>query len=75
MDVVYRATSKFAKKNRIAAVVWSKVYRAKLKKEKCFCGEKEVHAHHDDYSKPLEVMWLCRIHHKERHKFLKLKHV
>jgi len=26
-----------------------------------------VHAHHDDYSKPLEVRWLCHWHHRDRH--------
>ncbi len=35
------------------------------------CGsEVNVHAHHDDYSRPLEVMWLCQLHHKERHREL-----
>ena len=24
-------------------------------------------AHHEDYSKPLQVMWLCRHHHMRRH--------
>lgn len=33
------------------------------------CGsEIEIHAHHEDYSKPLEVMWLCTTHHGERHR-------
>jgi hypothetical protein len=32
------------------------------------CGTTEhVVAHHEDYSKPLEVVWLCKKHHKERH--------
>jgi len=30
-----------------------------------------VDAHHDDYGKPLDVRWLCRIHHRERHRELK----
>jgi hypothetical protein len=34
----------------------------------CFvCGAK-AHAHHEDYSKPLDVVWLCDKHHKARHK-------
>jgi len=27
-----------------------------------------VEAHHDDYSKPIDVRWLCKIHHAEHHK-------
>jgi hypothetical protein len=27
------------------------------------CGALKVDAHHPDYSKPLEVVWLCRKHH------------
>ena len=43
-----------------------------LVKQPCqMCGSKNfIHAHHDDYSKPLEVMWLCAEHHKARHAFL-----
>lgn len=32
------------------------------------CGSSEyIHAHHDDYSKPLIVRWLCASHHKLWH--------
>lgn len=37
-----------------------------IKRQSCFCG-KYAHAHHEDYSKKLEVVWLCPIHHKARH--------
>ena len=40
----------------------------KLKKEPCHCGETKVQAHHEDYSKPLKVEWLCIKHHKKLHR-------
>lgn len=40
----------------------------KLLRKPCeVCGEL-AQAHHDDYSKPLEVRWLCTKHHAEWHK-------
>lgn len=32
------------------------------------CGAAKAQAHHDDYSKPLDVRWLCTTHHAEWHK-------
>lgn len=33
------------------------------------CGTmKYLEAHHEDYSKPLEIRWLCRKHHAEHHR-------
>lgn len=32
------------------------------------CGNDKAHAHHDDYSKPLSVRWLCTKHHAEWHR-------
>ena len=31
------------------------------------CGETKTHGHHPDYSKPLSVIWLCPLHHKQLH--------
>lgn len=31
------------------------------------CKEDKVDGHHPDYKKPLEVIWLCRTHHKRLH--------
>jgi hypothetical protein len=38
----------------------------------CRCGAEKTVAHHEDYGKPLEVVWLCQPCHKQRHKELKL---
>lgn len=55
---------------RSIARSYLKVYvrRGKIKKMPCEkCGNQEVHGHHSDYSKPLEVRWLCRSHHLAEH--------
>ena len=38
-----------------------------LKKQPCWvCGSDAV-AHHPDYDRPLDVVWLCQSHHKQAH--------
>ena len=39
--------------------------------EDCGCEKNnlsEIQGHHEDYFKPLEVIWLCRVCHSRRHK-------
>lgn len=44
--------------------------RGKVRRGPCiFCGEPSTQAHHEDYSKPLEVTWVCDFHHRALHSF------
>jgi site-specific recombinase XerD len=70
------AVKKNRAKNRNKYIANSKVRYAistkKIKQEPCIkCGAQKSEAHHPDYSKPLEVVWLCDYHHKEEHKKLR----
>ncbi len=34
----------------------------------CACGSTEnIQAHHEDYSKPMEVVWMCAVCHRKHH--------
>lgn len=47
-------------------------YMGKLKRQPCLeCGAVKTEAHHPDYTKPLDVVWLCKKHHQEIHKLCK----
>lgn len=65
---VARAVARWRLRNpekiRAHRIVFAALRNGTLEKEPCFCDEEKVQAHHEDYSKPLEVMWLCRPHHK-----------
>jgi hypothetical protein len=42
-----------------------------LKRLPCeVCGKEITQAHHEDYSKPLDVNWLCVRHHNDRHIYI-----
>lgn len=50
------------------------VASGKIVKKPCeVCGANMAEAHHDDYSKPLEVRWLCPRHHDAFHAEQRLK--
>jgi hypothetical protein len=42
--------------------------RGTITRQPCeVCGKEMGEAHHDDYSRPAEVRWLCREHHELAH--------
>ena len=72
-EAVYRSIAKNKHKQDARVAVLYALRRGELEKpEECSsCNESSVvEAHHTDYSKPLEVMWLCHPHHAEEHKRL-----
>jgi len=62
------AKDKAEGKRRARAHIINRIQRGTLTRQPCeICGEPNAQAHHDDYSKPLEVRWLCSKHHAEVH--------
>lgn len=69
-----RYRQKYPEKAKANIAVGNAVKSGALVKQPCeVCGCANVEAHHDDYSKPLDVKWLCDAHHKERHRELRKK--
>ena len=49
------------------------VRRGEIQRKPCEeCGDTKSHGHHPDYSKPLEVKWLCVKHHMQIHRKVEL---
>ena len=48
------------------------IKEGQLKREPCLlCGELNAQAHHADYDKPLDVVFLCLQHHRQFHERLR----
>lgn len=64
-----KGTEHYVQQRRAHHVVQNEIETGRLTRMPCeVCGEtKAVHAHHDDYSKPLEIRWLCVAHHRQHH--------
>lgn len=60
---------KYPEKHKARYKLRNAVASGKIIKGVCEkCGEKKTEGHHDDYTKPLDVRWLCIKHHKEHHR-------
>lgn len=66
----YRKDEEFRKKERARGMVNKRLLSGKIvKPNKCevCCSEGYVEAHHEDYDKPLEVVWVCKKCHENIH--------
>jgi len=58
----------YPEKNRARAAVCRAVRSGKIIPQPCaLCGAAKTEAHHADYSKPLDVIWVCRSCHFKIH--------
>lgn len=67
--------NRFRKNTPLKYAAWQAVKAAirngTLKRKQCEepgCQSYKTHAHHEDYQKPLEVIWFCKDHHAKREK-------
>jgi hypothetical protein len=65
-------SSKYVKdpiKSKARQIMSNAITSGRLVPEPCVvCGEEKTEGHHEDYSRPLDIIWLCRTHHKEIHR-------
>lgn len=63
-----RQMEKHPERELARRLVHQAVASGKLVRQPCeVCQATPAEGHHDDYSKPLEVRWLCSPHHDEHH--------
>lgn len=68
----FHSHPKRRKKKAASWLAREAVRLGKLVKKPCEkCGDVKSFGHHEDYNKPLEVIWLCQRHHTDRHMELK----
>jgi hypothetical protein len=66
----YRLIQKqrYPEKCKARQLVKNAIKSGKILRGKCvICNSENAEAHHEDYTKPLEIIWVCKTHHKEFH--------
>ena len=75
MEYQRRTRANNPEKYKAKSAVSNAVRDGRLEKKSCeLCGDPRAQAHHWDYSKPLDVQWLCRschlmVHGKQAYEF------
>ena len=65
----YHADSRRAHEIKAQKAVGRALKTGRMVRLPCvICGDSKSQGHHEDYDKPLEVVWLCQKHHKARHR-------
>lgn len=61
-------TKKYPERAAARHAINNAVHSGKIRRMPCeVCGSKKSQGHHEDYSRPLQVRWLCQQHHEQLH--------
>jgi hypothetical protein len=62
-----KSIADFPRRRKARIAVGNAIRDGRLIRQPCLiCGDK-AEAHHPDYDAPLDVVWLCTLHHKQAH--------
>src|SRR5262245_9626124 len=74
VKAVQRNNAAHPDRYRARTIAGNAIRSGKLAKQPCeICGALDVQAHHEDYSRPLDVRWRCFEHHLNEHNKRKVK--
>lgn len=63
-------TAENPEKTAAAVMVRREIAKGRMERLPCVvCGNPNSDGHHEDYAKPLDVIWLCKKHHRAIHEF------
>lgn len=70
MHGLWRA-SNYELKSEATRIYRRALLRGELVRDPCIiCGsDHRIHGHHEDYARPLDVLWLCAAHHTGAHRY------
>ena len=65
---VLRHIKRHPERNEARKIMQTAIKNKELIRQPCEkCGDEKTQGHHPDYSKPLDIIWLCKRHHVEEH--------
>lgn len=66
---LYEANVRKTTKHKARMITNRAIREGIISRKPCeICGEEDAEAHHEDYSKPFSITWLCFNHHRMLHK-------
>jgi len=64
-----KSVEKYKDRDKCRNMFYSSIKSGKITRKPCeVCGDQKSEGHHEDYNKPYDVVWLCRLHHVEADK-------